>query len=97
MKEKELLATVTRQARDKGWLVFHDYSSLRNTKGFPDLVLVRPPKILFIELKVENGRLSAAQFEWLSQIGKCDQIDTAVWRPSHLTDHTITRILEDTT
>lgn len=48
--------------------------------GFPDLVLVRGPRLIFAELKTDTGRTSPAQREWLAALG-----DTAaevyVWRP----------------
>jgi hypothetical protein len=34
-------------------------------RGFPDLVLVRAPRIVVAELKAENGRMGPGQAEWL--------------------------------
>jgi hypothetical protein len=39
-------------------------------KGFPDLVLVRPPEIIFAELKTPRGRLSPEQGEWISSLAE---------------------------
>ena len=50
--------------------------------GFPDLVLVRPPKCLFIELKSETGQLSPKQEQWLRELSNCLGIAVCVWRPS---------------
>lgn len=36
--------------------------------GFPDLVLVRGPDLIFAELKAERGVVSAAQREWLEAL-----------------------------
>lgn len=39
--------------------------------GFPDLVLVRQPELLFVELKAERGRLSPDQSAWLADLQAC--------------------------
>ena len=51
-------------------------------KGFPDLVLVKPPRVLFIELKSESGQASPEQVAWLLLLGKCPGIETYCWKPS---------------
>lgn len=64
-----------------GWdLVFHAPDNLPRqtrsgrvrkqhvTPGFPDLVMVRGPELLFAELKAEKGRLSAAQKAWIAAL-----------------------------
>ena len=43
--------------------------------GFPDLVLVREDRLLFIEVKSAKGRLSEWQKEWITLLrgtGKCE-------------------------
>jgi hypothetical protein len=54
-------------------------------KGFPDLVLVRPPQIIFAELKSAKGSIGPEQAEWLTDIDGCD-IPAYVWRPRDLDD-----------
>lgn len=56
-------------------------------KGFPDLVLVRPPRIIFAELKSDTGKLSVEQKVWLDALGACT-FSTAVhvWRPKDFDD-----------
>jgi hypothetical protein len=53
-------------------------------KGFPDLVLIRPPRVIFAELKSAKGTLSAEQNEWLTDLRACPGAETYVWRPSDL-------------
>lgn len=74
--------TILRAARLQGWLAYHTYDSRRSTPGFPDLVLVRPPRIVVAELKTEHGRLSKEQEKWLATFAKCPGTEVYVWRPS---------------
>lgn len=36
--------------------------------GFPDLVLVRAPRLIFAELKIDTGRTSPEQDEWIRDL-----------------------------
>ena len=65
-----------------GWLVFHDYDSRRSTPGFPDLVLVRPPEVMFFELKDAGGRVNTEQADWIEQLQACGVVTAAVIRPA---------------
>ena len=86
VNEKQLDAAVRELATLFGWLRYHTFDSRRSPRGFPDLVLVRPPRLIAAELKAENGRLTAKQAEWLDALGRCPGIETYVWRPQDL-DH----------
>ena len=48
--------------------------------GFPDLVLVRRGRILFVELKAGSGRVSAEQRRWLDELEQTG-VEVYVWRP----------------
>ena len=39
--------------------------------GFPDLVLCKPPHIIFAELKADNGQLTAPQQQWIDALSSC--------------------------
>ena len=39
-----------------------------SAKGFPDIVAVRPPRVLWLELKTERGRVSPEQDDWLERL-----------------------------
>jgi len=79
--EDEFLATVRDLARRCGWLEYHTRNSRRSTRGFPDLVLVRPPRLIFAELKSETGTVEPAQKIWLYTLGGLSGVETKIWRP----------------
>ena len=94
--ESDLLATVIEMAHVLGWRVHHTYDSRINPRaprrfgrerytdpGFPDLVLCRPPRLLFVELKREDGRLRAGQVDWLDALEDCGA-QVMVVRPGDL-------------
>lgn len=68
-------------ARLLGWRVFHPFNSRRSEPGWPDLSLVKPPRIVFVEVKTDTGRLSAAQRTWLAALQQVEQVAVRVWRP----------------
>lgn len=80
--EKHFMARVRRAAEAFGWAVFHQLDSLGTRAGFPDLVMVRPPRVIFAELKSEHGRLTAAQRLVLELLGRCPGVEAYTWRPS---------------
>ena len=61
MSEADLQSQVTELAEKTGWLFYHTYRSDRSPAGFPDLVLVRPPRLLFVELKKQKAKRTPAQ------------------------------------
>ena len=63
------------------WRVHRNWTELHSPKGWPDLVLCRPPRLLFVELKSEKGRTTPEQESWLADLQACGQY-TCVWRPS---------------
>jgi hypothetical protein len=52
------------------------------TPGFPDLVLIRPPSVMFLELKRETGRLSPTQRDIVGALENCPGVEVHVARPS---------------
>ena len=84
MTEADLQTLIVDVAEQCGWLVFHDNDSRRNNPGFPDLVLVKPPRVVFMELKSDKGTLRPEQQVWMGHLLECDTIASAVVRPEHL-------------
>jgi hypothetical protein len=56
-------------------------------RGFVDLVLAKPGRVLFVELKADAGRLTAQQKEWV------EVLDAKVWRPADWHSGEILRVL----
>ena len=53
----------------------------RNPAGLPDLILVRRPRVVWAELKSENGTTTEEQQAWLDELAACGQ-HVYVWYPS---------------
>lgn len=83
IKEKEFLQLVKDAARVHGWLTYHNLDARGSDPGFPDLVLVRPPVVLFVELKTERGRVRPEQQTWIDKLKLCRRVDADVVRPHH--------------
>lgn len=82
VKEKEFQATVRSYAQAKGWLCWATWKSFHSPAGEPDLRLIRPPRVLFVELKSEQGKLSEAQMEAQQLLLCCPGIEVYLWKPS---------------
>ena len=96
MTEAEHLEQVKAVALTCGWRLYHTFDSRRSTAGFPDLVLVRPPRVIFAELKSEKGRLTIKQryspktgrslpnqMDWKDALEACPGVEYYLWRPRH--------------
>ncbi len=95
MTELDLMAGVLDLARVLGWTRAH-FRPGRTAHGwrtavsgdgvgFPDLVLVRPPRIVVAECKAQTGRTTTAQTRWLSDLAACG-LDVYTWRPTDYPD-----------
>jgi hypothetical protein len=51
-----------------GWLAYHTRDSRGSQPGFPDLVLLRSPELIFAELKSATGRARPDQVKWLAHL-----------------------------
>lgn len=79
--EKAFRQQVLELAQLYGWRCYWTWTSIHSPAGFPDLVLVRPPRLVIAELKTETGKLTAAQETWLVELAQTS-VETAVWHPS---------------
>ena len=93
ISEKSFMASVVKLATLTGWLCYHTFNSRRSSPGFPDLVMVKPPKVLFIELKREKGKLSEPQRLWKEMLEQCPRVSYILWTPGQWVG--IEKILSD--
>ena len=85
ISEKQFQAQLVELAGYCGWLCYHTHDSQRSAPGFPDLALVRPPRLVFAELKSEEGRIRPEQRTWLEALTGCTQApESYLWRPRNL-------------
>ena len=89
--EKEWMGQVRELASMLGWAFYHPFLSIHSPRGWPDVALCRPPRLIFAELKSSAGKLTPAQAEWLGLLEGCPQVEVYLWRPDDLDD--VTRIL----
>lgn len=91
MTEAELQRGVIELARVLGWRVAHFRPALTehgyrtavqgDGRGFPDLVLVKPPRLMFVELKADRGSFGPDQAAWLGEL-ELTAAEVYVWRPA---------------
>lgn len=91
IKERDFQAQVIDLARLNGWLVHAERPArtkggwatpIQGDAGFPDIVLARGEHLLFVELKVGRGRLTAAQLTWLDALLDVGA-HVRIWRPDY--------------
>ncbi len=85
--ERQFQTQVVQLAHLSGWRCYHTHDSRRSAPGFPDLVLVRTPRLVFAELKSENGRIRPEQQAWLEVLQQVERAPEAyLWRPGDFGD-----------
>lgn len=82
--EAQFLRQVRDLSRMLGWSTFHPFLSKWSERGWPDIVLCRPPRLILAELKSDRGTLTADQERWQELLRACPGVEVAVWRPVDL-------------
>ena len=82
--EKQFLAQVRDLSAMLGWRLYHPWLSKYSESGWPDVALVRPPRVVLAELKTESGKVSPSQREWLDLLARCPGVETYLWRPTDI-------------
>lgn len=98
LTEAEWQRQVVKLATTLGWTSYHTmaarggkgWTTPVTSRGFPDLLLVRPPRLVAAELKSATGKTTPEQGEWLERLAGCG-VETFVWRPADLED--VARVL----
>lgn len=81
--EKQLREQIRDLCKVLGWKFYFTWTSIHSPRGMPDLILCKPPRLLFAELKTEKGAVSSYQQEWLDLLNECGgNVECYVWRPS---------------
>ena len=86
MTEKQLTRIVADAATTFGWRRYHTHRSDFSPAGFPDETLVRPPRLIFAELKSDSphAKPSPAQQTWLDVLARIPGVEVYLWRPKDL-------------
>lgn len=79
--EKRFQSQIQQLAMVLGWKYYHSWSAVHSPAGFPDCVLVKPPRLIFAELKSQRGELSDHQKHWLDALGKVPGVEAYCWKP----------------
>lgn len=104
MSEAEFQRIILTLFRTYGWTVAHFGNTVKyvrrgnsykvipdkNAAGFPDIVATRKGRLIFAELKREDGIVSKSQQTWLDALALTGA-EVFVWRPSQLEE--INRII----
>ena len=80
--ERNFQAGVVKLAKLTGWDVYYTTDSRHSPAGWPDLVLLKPPRALFRECKRDHrpSRITADQRRTLDLLIACG-FDVGVWTP----------------
>jgi hypothetical protein len=77
VSEAQFTSAVIELAKYRQWMVCHFRpartargwrTAIEGDKGFPDLVMARKGRVIFAELKVGRGKMSAEQEAWSSEL-----------------------------
>lgn len=100
--ENDFQSQIIELARILGWKIAHFRPARTKTgwrtavagdgSGFPDCCIVKPPRVIFAELKSNKGKLSAFQEHWLNLLKQCPGVEVYLWRPDDIED--VARILQ---
>ena len=76
LTEKQFAQQIIDLCKLFGWRYYRTWLSVHSPAGFPDIVMVRPPRLIFAELKSEIGKLSPEQEAWLDGLKECQKTIT---------------------
>jgi hypothetical protein len=82
LTEKAFQAMVVAGLRQRGWLVWHVVDSRLMRAGLPDIVAIKPGRVLLWELKTEEGRVRPEQQGVIDALPPGSTVDARIVRPS---------------
>ncbi len=90
MTEAQLQRFVLELAAKLRFLPYHTHDSRKSHTGFPDLVLLRPPRLIFAELKGDSdyGKKGPTedQRRWINALKLVPGVEVYVWYPRDIND-----------
>ena len=97
LSHNELVARTALLAQSLGllWHCCTDSRACQGSTGFPDLTIVGPGGIVFIEIKTDDDETSAAQDRWIWTLSQTGMSPVHVYRMKDLLDGTIEKELLD--
>ena len=94
--ENDLQRNIIELAEMLGYRCYHNARAkgnlrARTSPGFPDLVMVKAPRLIFTELKAPGKDLTPEQRVWKAELDWCDKPEVyGPWRPDDWDDITAT-------
>ena len=79
--EKGWARTVDDYARLCGWEILKTWLSINSPSGEPDRKYIRPPRVVWAELKTARGKVSPRQEYILGLLRLCNQ-EAYLWYPA---------------
>lgn len=64
------------------WKVYFSWTSIHSPRGWPDLSLCKPPRLVFAELKTLKGVATPEQMDWLAKLSGVPGTEVFLWRPN---------------
>jgi len=80
--EKHFQRRVVQLATLDRWVVWHTLDSTGTRAGELDLRMIRPPRVIFAELKSQHGRVRLEQAQTIALLEHCPGVEAYLWRPS---------------
>lgn len=82
VSHKDFQQMIKEAAEYNGWKVQFWWRSFHSPSGFPDLILCKPPRLIFAEIKVPPDKVKPAQQEWLDVLAKLPFAEIFIWYPA---------------
>jgi len=94
MTHVQLQNNIVKYAKLKGYKCQFFWRNFHSPKGWLDLTISKPPRLLMVELKVPPDTLTKEQSEWFEVWGKYPYIERYVWKPEDWISGVIVKILD---
>jgi hypothetical protein len=81
MTKREFILTVAELGRSLDYLVHITWNS---PQGYPNLTLVKAPRVIFAECERDTPALIAPQRQWLDTLDACPGVERYIWHPGDM-------------